>query len=501
LIWRKPALPGDANIGASPPIGGADIQIHPMTHSPSDSSSPAKSSATSLTFLGAAGTVTGSKYLIEHGGRRILVDCGLFQGYKQLRLLNRAPLPFDPASIDAVVLTHSHLDHSGALPLLVKNGYRGPVYATTSAHELCELLLPDSGRIQEEDAAYANRHHTSRHETALPLYTEEDALHALDRFRHLPFGRAQELVPGISVTLRPAGHILGAASALIQLGGTSILFSGDVGRSDDPVMRAPAPIGGADYVVVESTYGDRLHEPVDDAVTALEEAIIRTAARGGMVVIPAFAVGRAQLLMHLMHRLKSAYRIPDLPVFLDSPMAVDATAVYKRHQEEHRLSEDECRGMYGGTRMVRTIEESRALAQLRHPAVIISASGMATGGRVLHHLKSFGPDGRNTVVLAGYQAGGTRGARLREGERILRIHGEDVPIRAEVLSLNGMSAHADAEQLMQWLATAPRAPRTVFVTHGEPGPADALRQRIERTLKWPVMVPIHGQRVDLPGVT
>lgn len=460
---------------------------------------PAAPTPAAISFLGAAGTVTGSKYLVEHGGWRILVDCGLFQGYKQLRLLNRAPLPFDPASIDAVVLTHAHLDHSGALPLLVKDGYKGPVYATGSTHELCELLLPDSGRIQEEDAAYANRHHTSRHETALPLYTEEDALRALDRFRHLDCEASHEILPGITVALRPAGHILGAASVLLTLGDTSILFSGDVGRTDDPVMRAPQPIEGADFIVVESTYGDSLHEPIDEAVSALQDAITRTAARGGMVIIPAFAVGRAQLLMHLIHRLKAEGGIPDLPVFLDSPMAVDATAVYKRHLSEHRLSEDACQGMYGGTRMIRTPDESRALSQLRHPAVIISASGMATGGRVLHHLKSFAPDRRNTIILAGYQAGGTRGARLQAGERSLRIHGEDVPIQAEVLSLNGMSAHADAGQLAAWLGTASRKPRTVFVTHGEPGPADALRQRIERGLRWPVTVPFLGQRVELPG--
>lgn len=449
-----------------------------------------------LSFLGAAGTVTGSKYLVEHRGRRVLVDCGLFQGYKQLRLLNWTAMPFDAGTVDAVVLTHAHLDHSGALPLLVRQGWRGPVHATPSTFELCQLLLPDSGRIQEEDADYANRHHTSRHDPALPLYTEDDARRALRRFEQQPFDRRFEVVPGIAATLRPAGHILGAASVELDIDGTTVLFSGDVGRADDPVMRGPAPIGRCDHIVVESTYGDRLHESADSEA-ALGEAISRTAARGGVVVIPAFAVGRAQLLLYLVHRLKARGAIPDLPVFLDSPMAVDTTEIYHRHHDEHRLSYEDCLGMYRAARMVRTTEASKELGRSRYPAVIVSASGMATGGRVLHHLKARAPDRRNTIVLVGYQAGGTRGARLQAGERTLRIHGEDVEVRAEVVSLQGMSAHADAQQLVQWLGTATSAPRSVFVTHGEPGPADALRQRIERELGWAVSVPLLGHAAEI----
>ncbi|MDC6177065.1 MBL fold metallo-hydrolase [Ralstonia solanacearum] len=450
-----------------------------------------------LSFLGAAGTVTGSKYLVEHQGKRLLVDCGLFQGYKQLRLMNWEPLPFDPAGIDAVVLTHAHLDHSGALPLLVKQGFRGPILATRSSIELCRLLLPDSGRIQEEDAAYANRHRISKHTPALPLYTEDDARRALEHLKPVRFDDSVEIAQGLLVNLRPAGHILGAASVELTAGGTTVLFSGDIGRSDDLVMRPATPIHKADHIVVESTYGDRLHEPEAQAEAALGEAIARTAARGGMVVIPAFAVGRAQLLLYLIHRLKQRNAIPDLPVFLDSPMAVDATEIYHRHHEEHKLSLEDCMGMYKAARMVRTAEESRALAHLRFPAVIISASGMATGGRVLHHLKNLAPDRRNTIILAGYQAGGTRGARLEAGERSLRIHGEDVAVRAEVISLHGMSAHADARQIVEWLRSAPVAPRSVFVTHGEPGPADAMRQRIERELKWSASVPMLGQSVEI----
>jgi metallo-beta-lactamase family protein len=452
-----------------------------------------------LSFLGAAGTVTGSRYLVEHRGRRLLVDCGLFQGYKQLRLMNWEPMPFEARGIDAVLLTHSHLDHSGALPLLAQQGFRGPVMATPSAIALCELLLPDSGRIQEEDAAYLNRHHLSKHRPALPLYTEDDARRALGLFRPVAFAQAVDILPGVRATWRPAGHILGAASVLLEADGTSVLFSGDVGRPDDPVMRSAAPVPRADHIVVESTYGDRLHEPQSEAEAMLADTITRTAARGGMVLIPAFAVGRAQALLLLLYRLKQRHAIPDLPVFLDSPMAVDTTEIYHRHHDEHRMSMEDCVGMYRVAKMVRTAEASKALAQLNYPSVIVSASGMATGGRVLHHLKNLAPDRRNTVVLAGYQAGGTRGARLQQGERTLRIHGQDVPIRAEVVSLPGMSAHADADQLVQWLSTAPQAPRSVFITHGEPGPADALRQRIERELRWNAVVPRLGQRVDLAG--
>ena len=451
-----------------------------------------------LSFLGAAGTVTGSKYLVEHEGRKLLVDCGLFQGYKQLRLMNWEALPFEPRDVDAVVLTHSHLDHSGALPLLVKRGFSGTVFATPSAIELCQLLLPDSGRIQEEDAEYANRHQTSKHQPAMPLYTEEDAERALRRFEPLPFEQSREVIPGIAVTLRPAGHILGAASIELKVGGETLLFSGDLGRPDDPIMRAPVDICAADHVVVESTYGDRLHEAhATEAVLAA--TIPRTASRGGIVVVPAFAVGRAQLLLYMLYRLKTRGAIPNLPVFLNSPMAIDMTEIYHRHRVEHRLSPEECDGMCKVAKMVRTVEESRALNTLRYPAVIVSASGMATGGRVLHHLKTLAPERRNTVVLAGYQAGGTRGARLQNGERSLRIHGEDVPVNAEVVSLQGLSAHADAQQIVSWLGSAPKAPRGVFITHGEPGPADALRQRIERELGWTATVPSLGQTVEIPS--
>lgn len=449
-----------------------------------------------LTFLGAAGTVTGSKTLVTHERRQLLVDCGLFQGYKNLRVMNWDPFPFDPTKLDAVVLTHAHLDHSGALPLLVKRGFRGPVFATPSTIDVCGVLLPDSARIQQEDADYANRHKLSKHQPALPLYTEEDAARALRRLKPLPLEQAGEVAMGLQLRLRQAGHILGASSVELTAGGTTVLFSGDLGRPDDVLMRAPAPIVQADHVVIESTYGDRLHD-TRDAEAALGDVIRRTATRGGIVVVPAFAVGRAQALLYAIYRLKSRGDIPALPVFLNSPMAIDMTAIYHRYRTEHRLTVEECSGMCKVAKMTRTVEESRALNALRYPAIIVSASGMATGGRVLHHLKALGPDRRNTIVLAGYQAGGTRGARLLGGERSIRIHGEDVTINAEVVSLPGMSAHADAAQLVQWLATAPQPLRGIYLNHGEPGPADALRQRIERELGWSATVPRLGQSVEV----
>jgi metallo-beta-lactamase family protein len=433
---------------------------------------------------------------VSHEGRQLLIDCGLFQGYKNLRVMNWEPFPFDPAGLDAVVLTHAHLDHAGALPLLVKRGFRGPVFATPSTIDVCGVLLPDSARIQEEDADYANRHKLSKHQPALPLYTEDDAKRALRRLEPLPLEQRGDLPGGLRLRLRQAGHILGASSVELTAGDTTLLFSGDLGRPDDLIMRAPVAIERADHVVLESTYGDRLHD-TQDVEAALGEVIKRTAARGGVVIVPAFAVGRAQALLYAIYRLKGRGAIPDLPVFLNSPMAIDMTEIYHRHRSEHRLTVEECSGLCKVAKMTRTVEESRALNTLRYPAVIVSASGMATGGRVLHHLKALGPNRRNTIVFAGYQAGGTRGARLLAGERTLRIHGEDITIDAEVVSLPGMSAHADAGQLVRWLSTAPRAPRGIYLNHGEAGPADALRQRIERELGWPAMVPRLGQSVEI----
>lgn len=449
-----------------------------------------------ITFLGAAGTVTGSKYLLEHAGQRILVDCGLFQGLKQLRLRNWDHLPLDPASVDAVVLTHAHIDHSGYLPALARNGFRGPVFCTAATRDLCALLLPDSGHLQEEDASYANRHGFSKHRPALPLYTEQDARKSLRLFRSCEFHGEFEPAPGVRMRFSPAGHILGAASLHTRWDTGSLLFSGDLGRDADIIMRPPDPPKAADYVVMESTYGDRLHDAVDPA-TAFADVINRTAARGGVVVVPAFAVGRAQALMYLVACLKRDGRVPDLPVFLNSPMAADTTEIYHRHRQWHRLTPDECRLMCRAAKVVNSIEESRALNSMRYPAVIISASGMATGGRVVHHLKAMAPDHRNTILLAGYQAAGTRGAALAAGVRQIKIHGESVSVRAEVASLGSLSAHADRLELMRWIGSIARPPKGIFVTHGEPVAADSLRQAIDERHAWSCAVAGQMQSVVL----
>lgn len=450
-----------------------------------------------LTFLGGAGTVTGSKYLLEHGGKRILVDCGLFQGLKQLRLRNWASLPIEPRGIDAVVLTHAHIDHSGYLPALARQGFHGPVFCTEATRDLVALLLPDAGHLQEEDAFYANRHGFSKHHPALPLYTEEDGRKALRLLQPQPFGQAFEPVPGVTVRFSRAGHILGAASVHVQWKGGSALFSGDLGRNEDLLMRPPEPPPAADHVFMESTYGDRSHEQVD-AATALAEVVNRTAARGGIVVVPAFAVGRAQALLHLMAVLKHEGRVPDLPVFLNSPMAADVTALYRKHREEHRLDAQQCERMCHGARIVQTVEESQKLNNLRYPAVIVSASGMATGGRVVHHIKAFAPDRRNTILLAGYQAAGTRGAAIAAGAKEVKIHGGYVRIRAEVANLGSLSAHADRGELLQWIGQLPRPPRNVFLVHGEPVAADSLRLAVqERHPEWACTVAEHMQCVQL----
>jgi len=438
-------------------------------------------------FLGGTGTVTGSKYLLEHAGRRLLVDCGLFQGVKQLRLRNWQPLPIKAADIDAVLLTHAHIDHSGFVPRLVRLGFKGPVYCTEATGELCKLLLPDSARLQEEEADFANRHGHSKHRPALPLYTEQDARDALMRFESVPFDTEHVPWPGWSWRLTRAGHILGAASVRVAWTGGSILFSGDLGRSDDLLMRPPQAPQPADYVVVESTYGDRLHRDVD-TLSALAAIVNRTAARGGVVVIPSFAVGRAQTLLHCIQLLKEARRIPDMPVYLNSPMAADVTRIYRHHLDQHLLSADQCAAMSWEATIVNTMEESKRLNALTFPSIIVSASGMASGGRVLHHIKAYAPNAKNTILFAGFQAAGTRGATLVGGAKEVKIHGDYVPVRAEVANLDTLSAHADRAQLLDWLNALP-APRQVFVTHGEPVAADALRLAIEERHGWAVTVP------------
>ena len=446
-----------------------------------------------VTFLGAAGAVTGSKYLLELGGRRLLIDCGLFQGVRRLRERNWQPLPLDPRSLDAVLLTHAHIDHSGYLPVLVRAGYAGPVYCTDATRRLLSLMLPDAARLQEEEAQYANRHRFSKHSPALPLYTEADARAALERLHPVALPSRIAVCADVEASLSRAGHLLGAASIRLERGAESILFSGDLGRNHDPLMCAPAPSPAADWVVIESTYGDRLHSEVD-AETELGASLNRTLARGGVVVVPTFAIGRAQLLLHLIGRLKAKRAIPDVPVYLNSPMAEDATPLYTDYPAEHRLSGDELAGLAGTAHFVNSVEESKALNNRTGPMVILSASGMATGGRVLHHLKAFAPDPRNLILFTGYQAAGTRGAVLLAGAESVKIHGEWVPVRAEIMQLHGTSSHADHRELTAWLAGSPRVPRRVFVTHGEPAASDALRQHLRRELD----ADPHGMEVTVP---
>jgi len=449
-----------------------------------------------LSFLGGAGTVTGSKYLVEHEKHKLLVDCGLFQGFKALRLKNWAPFPVEPGSIDVVVLTHAHLDHCGYLPLLIKRGFRGPVYCSRATRDLCSILLPDAGHLQEKDAEFANRHGFSKHKPALPLYTLEDARAALEHLTPIPFDQERTLPGGGTVRLRRSGHILGAGWVQLDWAGITTVFSGDLGRYEDPVLVDPMSVERADYLLVESTYGDRRHDKRDPA-EALAEIVGSTIARGGTVIIPAFAVGRVQSLLFHFHQLKLKGQLSNVPIFLDSPMALDASEIFCKDINGHKLSEAECRRACGVAHYIRSVEESKALTANPVPKVIISASGMATGGRVLHHLKRYAPHPKNTILFAGFQAGGTRGAAMLSGVESVKIHGEYLPVRAQVNNRDMLSAHADADEIMRWLRGFKAAPRMTFVTHGEPAASDALRHRIEEELRWPCMVPDHGQRVDL----
>jgi metallo-beta-lactamase family protein len=449
-----------------------------------------------LTFLGGVGTVTGSKYLLEAEGKRFFVDCGLFQGFKQLRLRNWAHLPVDPKSVDAVILTHAHLDHSGYLPLLMKNGFRGPVYCTPGTHDLCAILLPDSGHLQEKDAEFANRHGFSKHHPALPLYTLADAEASLKQFKSVDFNEDKSLSPRLHFRFVPAGHILGAAIVELSCGDTKVVFSGDLGRPHSAIVIDPTPVHETDYLLVESTYGNRKHE-ARDPEDMLEEIINRTAGRGGTLLIPSFAVGRSQLLMYHLHRLKQAKRIPDVPVFLDSPMAIEASEQFVKHADEEKLSASQARAVCSVARFVTSVEESKALDHNRTPKIIISASGMATGGRVLHHLKVFAPDPRNTILFAGFQAGGTRGDAMTRGAETVKIHGSYVPVRAEVDNLHMLSAHADADEIMAWLRNFEKPPKRTFITHGEPAAADALRHRIAEELGWACAVPEYRDTAEL----
>jgi metallo-beta-lactamase family protein len=446
-------------------------------------------------FLGAADTVTGSRHLVDIAGQRVLLDCGLFQGYKALRERNWAPFPVPPAQIDAVVLSHAHLDHSGWLPALVRDGFKGSILCSAATRDLAEVLLLDSAHLQEEDARRANRGGFSRHAPALPLYTKRDAQRAIDRLTPIRDGSSAS-IGKLQISLSPAGHLLGACAVSLRGDAQSLVFSGDLGRSDDLLMPPPQPIAQADVLLIESTYGNRLH-PSDDVQSQLAEVVRATVRRGGTVLLPSFAVGRAQVLMLCLQRLKEAGDIPpDLPIFLDSPMATTATALYRKHRKLLRLAPREANTLGEGVTVVTTPKESEALTRSRYPCVIISASGMATGGRVLFHLKSLAPNPRNHIVFPGFQVGGTRGAKLIAGATEVKIFGAYVAVKARVSHLEGFSGHADANGLMQWLSGFAQAPRQTFVVHGEPAAADALRTRIADELGWAVRVPEQGASVS-----
>ncbi|WP_054007415.1 MBL fold metallo-hydrolase RNA specificity domain-containing protein [Cypionkella psychrotolerans] len=436
-----------------------------------------------LTTHGAAGTVTGSRHLLTRGNQRILVDCGMFQGLKNLRDLNWAPFPVEPRSIGAVVLTHAHLDHSGYLPKLVADGFRGPIYATPATRAVAELILRDSGFLQEKDAEYANRRGYTKHKPARPLYGVKDAERALEAFVDVDFHEATAILGDAALTYRRAGHILGAASASIDWGGRKVVFSGDLGRYGDEVMVDPEPVEEADHIVIESTYGNRIHDQTDPA-EALATLISRTAARGGTVVIPAFAVGRAQSLLYYIWKLKQGGWFRDLPVYLDSPMAINASELLCTYPNDHRMSADTCRDACAIATYVRDVEKSKAITANPYPKIVISASGMATGGRVLHHIRAFAPDRRNLILFSGFQAAGTRGRSMVDGASEVKMFGESVPVGAEVANLAMLSAHADAGELLRWMGGFRSAPKHVTIVHGEPEAAEALRVKIKRELGW-----------------
>ncbi len=454
-----------------------------------------------LEFLGATRTVTGSRFLVRTDKATVLIDAGLFQGTKRDRLSNWEPFPIDPTTIDAVVVTHAHIDHSGWLPRLVRGGYRGPIFATRQTSELCAILLPDSAHIQEEQARFANERGFSKHHPALPLYTSDDAADTLPLFQSVAFDTPVEVAEGITAQFTPAGHILGSASVHLtitesaappdQPTTTTLLVSGDLGRGGHPLVPGPFTPPAADTVLVESTYGDSLHPASEEEIGTLADFISRTARRGGTVLIPAFAVDRTEVLLIVLRELMSAGRIPPLPVYVDSPMALRVLEIYRSANPDVEFDPG------GGLHMCPSVEDSKALNELTAPAIIISASGMASGGRVLHHLARLLPNHRNSVVLCGFQAAGTRGRSLSDGARTLKMLGRYVPVRADVLTLRSLSVHADADGLVQWIASLARPPRTVFVVHGEPDSSEALAARLVDDGVTAV-VPHQFERVRLP---
>jgi metallo-beta-lactamase family protein len=441
-----------------------------------------------LKFLGATGTVTGSKYLLEHNRKKIMIDCGLFQGLKELRLRNWAKLPINVNDVDCLILTHAHLDHTGYIPRLVKEGFKGKIYCTHATKDLCKILLADSGHIQEEDAKYANKKGFSKHHPALPLYNFEEAIDSLHYFRTVDYDKEFDLGEGISLKFGNAGHILGSSNVTISVEGKTICFSGDLGRENDPILRPPSLPEDVDYLVVESTYGNRKHpetNPLDD----IEKIINRTIKRNGVVIIPAFAVGRTQSLLKYISDLRKENRIPDVPIYLNSPMASNVTGLYCDYHGEHKLSPRECHELCNIATYVNNAEESKRLNLKKGPMIIISASGMATGGRVIHHIKQFAGDAKNTLLFTGFQAKGTRGEKIVSGAVSVKIHGQYVPIHCEIENLHNLSAHADQDEIVNWLKKFGKTPTKIFITHGEASASEALKMRLIEELKWNCEIP------------
>lgn len=465
----------------------------------------ANASSPTLQFLGAAGGVTGSKFLFSNNSDQVLIDCGLFQGLKELRLRNWAPLPIDLAQLRSVVLTHAHIDHSGYLPRVVSKGFRGPVYATPGTCDLLRVMLPDSAHLQEEEARYANRKGYSKHTPALPLYTIEDAEATLKLLRPVRVGEKVEVAKGVVLDFARVGHILGAGSARFNFAVNgqqkTLIDSGDLGRYDRPILKDPEPGSAADWLLIESTYGNRIHPK--DSEAELRALIKETAAERRCLIIPAFAIGRTQELVYTIRKMEDEGEIPTMPVYVDSPMGIEATEIYSRHSEEHdfemaRLSNSELSPLRSRHMVVaKTPEQSKAINNLKGPLIIISASGMATGGRVLHHLKHRLPNPDTTVLLAGYQAEGTRGRSLQDGAKEIKMLGEVIPVRAKVKVLDGFSAHADQGEIMRWLGTFPKAPKTTYIVHGEAAGANALADVIRQRLKWNVEIAKFQQKVVL----
>ena len=463
----------------------------------------------SITFQGACGTVTGSKYLMEIGGKMILIDCGLFQGTHAMRDKNWDEVPVDPASLDAIILTHAHIDHSGYVPRMVRMGFSGPVYCTRGTAALLQILWPDAGELQEEEAFYANKKKYSRFEVALPLFTEKDARRSLKLLHRLHFGDMQEIFPGIKLTFRRVGHILGAASVHLSVKrsrGESHhwVFSGDLGRPDHPILKPPEPFFGSDFLLMESTYGKRFHSR-ENTLDVLCDVVKHTLGKSGVLIIPAFAVGRSQEILYYLRRLKLDHRIPEnIPIYIDSPMSLEALQLYRQFHKEHNielsLMEHEGVELMSGPYVfpVRKISDSKSLNNITSRAIIISASGMCNGGRIEHHLKRKLPEPNNTLLFVGYQAHGTRGRQILEGEDFISLHGQEIPIRAEIKVMNSLSAHADADELIYWLNHKPAPEPDVFITHGEDDQREGLRDNLKTKLGWDATIPAPGQSVNIP---